>query len=129
VDAQPNTEQVDVRAFFEAQQAAAALSESRAPAAPPAPPDPVTADPQGVSARAPEAAGDEPATGEMELGNADAVEARVMDDDAFFASLRDAVRDNEPLGPRDEGGSALFDQDDDDDPDRAGFREMFRRRR
>jgi hypothetical protein len=126
VDAQPNTEQVDVRAFFEAQQAAAALSESRAPAAPPAPPEPVAAT-QGMPA--PEAAGDEPATGEMELGNADAVEARVMDDDAFFASLRDAVRDNEPLGPRDEGGSALFDQDDDDDPDRAGFREMFRRRR
>lgn len=46
-----------------------------------------------------------------------------MDDDAFFASLREAVNDDTPLGPRDE-----------DIPERAMFPEerrsgMFRRRR
>ncbi|MCZ7530877.1 MAG: DivIVA domain-containing protein [Acidimicrobiia bacterium] len=51
-----------------------------------------------------------------------------LDDDAFFASLRDAVRDDAPLGPRDEGGdAAVFDQDEaPEDAPRGG---MFRRRR
>ena len=45
-----------------------------------------------------------------------------LDDDAFFASLREAVTDETPLGPReDTGGSGLFDQDD----QRGG---LFRRR-
>jgi DivIVA domain-containing protein len=45
-----------------------------------------------------------------------------LDDDAFFASLREAVTDETPLGPReDSGGSGLFDQDD----QRGG---LFRRR-
>ncbi len=44
-----------------------------------------------------------------------------LDDDEFFATLREAVRDDAPLGPRDE---ALFDQDHE-----PTFREMFRRRR
>ena len=49
--------------------------------------------------------------------------AESMDDDAFFASLREAVNDDTPLGPR-----------DDDIPERAMFPEerrsgMFRRRR
>ena len=44
-----------------------------------------------------------------------------LDDDAFFASLRDAVRDDEALGPRDS-----FD-DDLDDTD--ANRKLFRRRR
>ena len=44
-----------------------------------------------------------------------------LDDDAFFASLRDAVRDDEPLGPRDEFDDEL------EDPD--GSRKLFRRRR
>ena len=43
-----------------------------------------------------------------------------LDDDAFFASLRDAVRDDEPLGPRD---------DDYYDDDAEGGKKLFRRRR
>jgi hypothetical protein len=55
-------------------------------------------------------------------------EAEVLDDDAFFATLREAVHDETPLGPRDEetaGEHSFFDADD----DRAGFRDVFRRRR
>ena len=33
---------------------------------------------------------------------ANAVDTDSLDDDAFFASLREAVRDDAPLGPRDE---------------------------
>jgi len=43
-----------------------------------------------------------------------------LDDDAFFASLREAVRDDEPLGPRDG-----YDDEIDDD----ASRKLFRRRR
>jgi cell division initiation protein len=50
------------------------------------------------------------------------VEPEVLDDDAFFATLREAVRDDAPLGPRDE--EADEDYDDEDQP-----RKRFRRRR
>jgi len=43
-----------------------------------------------------------------------------LDDDAFFASLRDAVRDDEPLGPREDG---YYDED------AEGGKKLFRRRR
>jgi cell division initiation protein len=43
-----------------------------------------------------------------------------LDDDAFFASLREAVREDEPLGAR---GEEFFDEDADDN------RKLFRRRR
>ncbi|GIU88007.1 MAG: hypothetical protein KatS3mg009_2522 [Acidimicrobiia bacterium] len=61
------------------------------------------------------------------LGEGDAVEAEVLDDDAFFATLREAVHDDAPLGPRD-------DQEDEQrldflDDDRSSFRDVFRRRR
>ncbi len=46
-----------------------------------------------------------------------------LDDDAFFASLREAVRDDAPLGPRDERG--FYDQDDAEDEGRK----LFRRKR
>ena len=45
-----------------------------------------------------------------------------LDDDAFFASLREAVRDDAPLGPRDERD--LYDQDEPEDQ-----RRLFRRKR
>ncbi len=68
----------------------------------------------------------EPATAsDIDLsGEEQAVEAEVLDDDAFFATLREAVRDDDPLGPRDDGG--LFDQDE---TDSGSFRELFKRRR
>src|SRR5262249_22760750 len=37
-----------------------------------------------------------------------ASEAAALDDDSFFASLRDAVRDDAPLGPRDASERAFF---------------------
>jgi cell division septum initiation protein DivIVA len=43
-----------------------------------------------------------------------------LDDDAFFATLREAVRDDAPLGPSDE---RLFDERD------SGRRDIFKRRR
>ena len=62
------------------------------------------------------------------LGDDDAVEAEVLDDDAFFATLREAVHDDTPLGPRDEGDDEQrFDFLDDDRS--SLFRDVFRRRR
>jgi cell division initiation protein len=62
-------------------------------------------------------------------GAGEAIEAEVLDDDAFFATLREAVHDETPLGPRDQeeatGEHSFFDSDD----DRVGFRDVFRRRR
>jgi len=52
--------------------------------------------------------------------------AEVLDDDAFFATLREAVDDAAPLGPRDEDPApGPFDQD----ARESGFRDVFRRRR
>lgn len=53
------------------------------------------------------------------------VEAEVLDDDAFFATLREAVRDDAPLGPRD-GADATgpFEHVESQEP-----RRRFRRRR
>jgi cell division initiation protein len=56
------------------------------------------------------------------------VDPEVLDDDAFFATLREAVHDETPLGPREQentGEHSFFDAED----DRAGFRDVFRRRR
>jgi cell division initiation protein len=59
----------------------------------------------------------------------DALDSEVLDDDAFFATLRDAVHDEAPLGPRGEDDITpdrhFFDQD----ADRGSFRDVFRRRR
>jgi cell division initiation protein len=119
-----DTRSVDVRALFG--------SEASAPAAPPAPQD---AAPPIAEAAAPIAdATAEPfadSTNEeqgepSEMGD-DVIEAEALDDDAFFATLREAVHDDTPLGPREE--------DDDrfdffgDEGDRSSFRDVFRRRR
>jgi cell division septum initiation protein DivIVA len=58
-----------------------------------------------------------------------AVDAEVLDDEAFFATLREAVHDDAPLGPREDDQSTLFDQDDDEAPEEASFKDVFRRRR
>ena len=53
------------------------------------------------------------------------IEAEVLDDDAFFASLRDAVRDDAPLDLREDASSEnFFDQEQHD-----SGRRRFRRRR
>ena len=64
----------------------------------------------------------------IDLLGDDALEADVLDDDAFFATLREAVHDDTPLGPRDEDDDNL-DFFNDDNGDRAVFRDVFRRRR
>jgi len=64
----------------------------------------------------------------LDLGDPDSLEGDILDDDAFFATLRDAVTDDAPLGPRDDdltGENRFFDQD----ADRSSFRDVFRRRR
>ena len=64
---------------------------------------------------------------ESSTGN-EVVDPEVLDDDAFFATLREAVHDETPLGPREQentGEHSFFDAED----DRAGFRDVFRRRR
>ena len=63
-----------------------------------------------------------------EVVDAEVVDSEVLDDDTFFATLREAVHDETPLGPRDQentGEHSFFDNED----DRAGFRDVFRRRR
>lgn len=102
-DGETETREVDVRSLFEA----------------PAP----------ANASAPEAnaAGN---GAPLDLLASDAIDPEVLDDDAFFATLRDAVHDDAPLGPRaDEneitGERNFFDQDD----ERSSFRDVFRRRR
>lgn len=55
----------------------------------------------------------------------DPMEAEVLDDDAFFATLREAVHDDTPLGPRDDDEEPIYDQDL-TDPGRFG---VFKRRR
>jgi len=55
----------------------------------------------------------------------DEVHGDSLDDDAFFASLREAVRDDAPLGPgQDDDDTGFFDQDDTDEHKR-----LFKRRR
>lgn len=53
------------------------------------------------------------------------LEAEVLDDDAFFASLREAVRDDTPLGPRSDEAETLVDPTD----DVGRFGNVFKRRR
>ena len=67
-----------------------------------------------------------PATIDLFGAEQAASESAALDDDSFFASLRDAVRDDAPLGPRDASERAFFDQDEKDSP---SFREAFKRRR
>jgi len=54
-------------------------------------------------------------------------DAEVLDDDAFFATLREAVHDETPLGPREDvnGEDMFFDAE----AESTGFRDVFRRRR
>jgi hypothetical protein len=54
----------------------------------------------------------------------DAADAEPLDDEAFFASLREAVSDQSPLGPRDELPDSTGSYEDDDE--KSG---LFRRRR
>ena len=56
--------------------------------------------------------------------NDEPAETQVLDDDAFFASLREAVRDDRPLGPPEH-----HDYEADEDDDSGRFGNVFKRRR
>ncbi len=55
---------------------------------------------------------------------AEQADGEPLDDEAFFASLREAVSDQAPLGPRDDASTPSYEGDDEDE--RSG---LFRRRR
>ena len=68
-----------------------------------------------------------PDTGSTPVVGGEATESEVLDDDAFFATLREAVHDETPLGPREDltGEDMFFDAE----AESTGFRDVFRRRR
>ncbi len=92
--------------------------------------------PRGQAANDMKEAGEHPSAGTaraaglrpIDLATSEGIDAEILDDDAFFATLRDAVHDEKPLGPRDDdesGENQFFDQD----AERGTFRDVFRRRR
>jgi vacuolar-type H+-ATPase subunit H len=116
-DAGPPTRPVPAPALFERPQPAAD-----------APPE-ASAAPGTAAASAPSPSPERPADAPSLdlLADDEAAEAEVLDDDAFFATLREAVHDDAPLGPRDEGEDEQRREFLDDD--RSSFRDVFRRRR
>lgn len=115
------TREVDVQSLFESARPERANGQS-------APPDAVAAS-EAPSSTSDTAAGNGAGLHSVEVLDTGDNGAEALDDDAFFATLREAVHDDAPLGPRDEnevtGEHALFDQD----ADRSSFRDVFRRRR
>ena len=105
------TSEVDVRTLFESSRQQSSAVASAAPIAVPAAEPARAANVKSIDL------------------NAGGFDADILDDDAFFATLRDAVHDEKPLGPRDDddptGESTFFDQD----AERGTFRDVFRRRR
>ncbi|GIU89576.1 MAG: hypothetical protein KatS3mg010_0675 [Acidimicrobiia bacterium] len=130
-DAGPPTRPVPAPALFEHQRehapAPPAPFERPQPAAD-APPE-ASAAPGTAAASAPSPSPERPADAPSLdlLADDEAAEAEVLDDDAFFATLREAVHDDAPLGPRDEGEDEQRLEFLDDD--RSSFRDVFRRRR
>jgi cell division septum initiation protein DivIVA len=110
------TSEVDVRTLFEQRHEPAHDQPAK---------DSVK-DPTGKGEIAP--AGTAPATGSLPIDLA-APEGNLLDDDAFFATLRDAVHDEKPLGPRDDDDDTGENQFFDQDAERGTFRDVFRRRR
>jgi hypothetical protein len=113
--AESETNEVDVRNLFE-----------QGPSAPTAPRESVVAaEPQAFDEPEPPPMERTTTPAPIDLLANDGVDADVLDDDAFFATLRDAVHDEAPLGPRDDDEERFFDQD----ADKGSFRDVFRRRR
>jgi hypothetical protein len=65
---------------------------------------------------------DEPFSSDVAMP-AQPVDTEMLDDDAFFASLRDAVRDDAPLGSLDGSSGSFFDE-----PEAEPSSRRFRRR-
>jgi cell division septum initiation protein DivIVA len=128
-DTDEPTRQVDMTALFDA-EAEEHGSQSWAP-------DPTSSYESEVSPAAPAAPAAAPASepapargtsdNTFDMLRPDVLDSEVLDDDAFFATLREAVHDESPLGPRDdtEADADMFG----DGGERASFRDVFRRRR
>ena len=113
------TSEVDVRTLFEQSH-----QQAREPSREQAAKEPNDASDVGSSPPA-RAAGAQP----IDLAGSEGVDTNLLDDDAFFATLREAVHDEKPLGPRDEDDATGENQFFDQDADRGTFRDVFRRRR
>jgi cell division septum initiation protein DivIVA len=118
------TSEVDVRTLWEQSHEKPRDASNAAPASESSAPKPGA--PKANAQRGERGEGGRP----IDLSAGEGVDADVLDDDAFFATLRDAVHDEKPLGPREEGDdptgeNTFFDQD----ADRGTFRDVFRRRR
>jgi cell division initiation protein len=93
--------------------------------------------PRGQAKNDMKEAGDHPSAGTaraaglqpIDLATSEGIDAEILDDDAFFATLRDAVHDEKPLGPRDDDDESGENQFFDQDAERGTFRDVFRRRR
>jgi cell division septum initiation protein DivIVA len=113
------TSEVDVRTLFEQRR------------------DPTRDQPAKESVKEPTPKGETaspgtaPAPGSLpiDLADSEGIEGNLLDDDAFFATLRDAVHDEKPLGPRDDDDETGENQFFDQDAERGTFRDVFRRRR
>ena len=81
--------------------------------------------PESASAASARAASAKP----IDLAGSEGIDAEILDDDAFFATLRDAKDDETPLGPRDDDDPSGENQFFDQDAERGTFRDVFRRRR
>ena len=126
-DDSQSTRAVDVAAMI-------AQSTTSPPASAPPQPMPPAASPPAQSTPPPAAStppGPPSGAGApaIDLLGDDSLEAEVLDDDAFFATLREAVHDETPLGPREDDDERTSFFEDETDEDRASFRDVFRRRR
>ncbi len=138
-----STQAVDVQSLFDrAGMSGASLAfETPAGSTATAAPAPVT-DPFAPKPAASNVLADDPPTGGRPAGGspadrasatnvaaADTTDAEVLDDDAFFATLREAVHDDTPLGPRDEADATGENMFFEGESESSGFRDVFRRRR
>jgi hypothetical protein len=113
------TSEVDVRTLFE---------QRREPANDQPAKDSLK-DPAGTGEIAPPGTAAAPGSLPIDLAASEGIEGNLLDDDAFFATLREAVHDEKPLGPRDDDDDTGENQFFDQDAERGTFRDVFRRRR
>ena len=125
------TEAVDVQSLFDRAGMGSSSLAFEKPAAAPTPPAPDPFAARTAVDSAPPLGSPAPAeNGSLPSVNAaDAIDAEVLDDDAFFATLREAVHDDTPLGPREEGDATGENMFFDQEAENSGFRDVFRRRR
>jgi len=109
---EPSTQAIDIQELFDRANASASAGSALAFEQPSAGTTTATTSPD---------------TGSTPVVGGEATESEVLDDDAFFATLREAVHDETPLGPREDltGEDMFFDAE----AESTGFRDVFRRRR